>query len=321
MSRMGMFAFVWGKEPPGIEELADLVRHGEALGIDSVHVPWHMTLAASFDWENTYNLDPLVALPYLAARTERIGLALNPWTVSAHHPFHWAQFLASLHAVSGGRAISGLSKLFAEDDAKVGRCLLEDADADFDLGLQLVSELLAGRVGSAAAGRWEMAGLALDPAPASPIPTWISGGDAAAIRRAAAYGDVLKPVGLTPAEYAGRVRPELDAACADTGRSVKISSSVVVFVRTPEDSSTLVEEHVMPLVRKRLHGGEIHDGVLVGTPEECADKIGKLFAAGVDHLLLDTYFHGWESLSFAKEQLSRLAELVAPNVVTPGGNS
>lgn len=312
---MGLFAFGWGKRPPTIEAVTDLTVAAESFGFDSVHIPWHMTLASSFDWGNRHNLDPLVILPYLAARTSEIGLALNPWTVSTYHPFHWAQYIATLDYVSGGRAISGLSKLFLADDAQVGNAVMSDADATFDEGLAVIAQLLTPKGSYDGESKtWNMDALALDPKPSRDIPIWISGGDDQAIERAARFGHYLKPVGLTPDEYATRVRPALDRASAPHGRSVKISSSVVVFVRAESDDERWVDEHVMPLVHKRLHGKPMDDGCIVGTPEECARRITALFASGVDHLLLDTFFHGWETEEFGIEQLRRISDLVAPMV-------
>ena len=54
------------------------------------------------------------------------------------------------------------------------------------------------------------------------------------------------------------------------------------------------------------------DRVVCGPPGHCADQVRRLFEAGIDYLVLDFQYFGLESADFAREQISRFAESVAP---------
>ena len=50
----------------------------------------------------------------------------------------------------------------------------------------------------------------------------------------------------------------------------------------------------------------------VGSPEQCAEVIVALREAGIDHFVLDFSHEGYESLSFATEQVEAWATDVMP---------
>jgi alkanesulfonate monooxygenase SsuD/methylene tetrahydromethanopterin reductase-like flavin-dependent oxidoreductase (luciferase family) len=54
------------------------------------------------------------------------------------------------------------------------------------------------------------------------------------------------------------------------------------------------------------------DCVVCGPPARCADQVRRFFDAGIDYLVLDYQYFGLENGDFAKEQMSRFAETVAP---------
>ena len=318
LDHLGIYAFPWGDEPPTAERLAALVTHAERAGVDSVHMPWHFTLSPkSFTWGNTQLLDPFVALPFLAGRTERIKLALDPWVVSVLHPFLWAQFLASLDAVAPGRVLSGVRAAWWEDDIRIGLSSEAANETGYDQGLEVVTKLWRGeRLTGEEATLWDVAGLALDPPPARPLPLWINGYEDAAIGRAARYGDALRPLFVTP-DAARELRAKLDDAAAEAGRDVMLATSTILIVLDAGDDPAWVRDHVQAPLDRRLKGRDVLDGVIIGEPEECAERLAALIDAGVEYVLVDTQFHGYETTAFSIEQIDRIAEAVAPLVSDP----
>ncbi len=74
----------------------------------------------------------------------------------------------------------------------------------------------------------------------------------------------------------------------------------------------------MPTLRARLHGQEQDDSIMWGSPEQCAERLGKLFDAGADYVLFDGNLHGWLPEQFSEEQMSRFVERVVPLVGRSG---
>jgi alkanesulfonate monooxygenase SsuD/methylene tetrahydromethanopterin reductase-like flavin-dependent oxidoreductase (luciferase family) len=313
LSRIGVYVFPWGKRPPTVESVVRLTRHMEALGLDSVQMPWHFTLPPDrFNWGNRFLLDPLVVLPAMVAATSRIRIGLNSGLLPLVHPFFWAQYLASLDVMSGGRTIAGLALGWWEEDFRVGGAPLKERGKRSDEALDIVTRLWRGQPIETAGTFWDARGLAMDPRPSPRMPLWIGGGEKS-IERAARYAEGLNPLNPSLEEIRTVLRPGLDAAAERHGRprpTLAIFNYCVVI--EPSDSPSWVREELIPTLRARLHGKEPDDSIVWGTPEQCAERLGKLFSAGADYILFDGNLHGWLPEEFSEEQMSRFVERVVP---------
>ncbi len=319
LSRIGVYVFPWGKRPPTVQSVVDVARHLEALGVDSVQMPWHFTLpAARFDWGNRYLLDPLVVLPAVVAATTRVRVGLNAGILPLFHPFFWAQYLGSLDAMSGGRTIAGLALGWWEEDFRIGLADPRERGRRTDEGLEIVTRLWRGEPIERAGAFWDARGLRLDPRPSPGMPLWIGGGEKS-IERAARWAQGLNPLHPSLAEIRTVLRPGLDAAAERFGRprpTLAVFNYCLVIERS--DDPGWIRDEVLPTLRARLHGQEPDDSIVWGSPEQCAERLAKLFDAGADYVLFDGNFHGWLPEQFGKEQMTRFVERVAPLLGTSG---
>jgi alkanesulfonate monooxygenase SsuD/methylene tetrahydromethanopterin reductase-like flavin-dependent oxidoreductase (luciferase family) len=315
LDRLGVYLFPWGKRPPSVASIADLAAHAERLGFDSVHVPWHFTLPDNWifpEFGNRFLLDPLVALPVVVERTARVRVSLNTAILPTLHPFAWAQYLASLDVQSGGRTIAGAAIGWWPDDFRVGGGSLRERGARMDEALEVVTRLWRGEPIEAAGRFWDCTGLALAPRPRqAPLPLWIGGGEVS-IDRTARFATGIMPLDLDPGE-ARAFRSKLDAACERHGRpaTLAVMSYAAVDDHGPSPEVQAKLRTLMSFERSDGHGQE---SLLVGSAERAAERLRNLFAAGVDYVVLDCQFHGWESEAYAAEQLERIAKDVAPLV-------
>lgn len=316
--RVGIYGFCWGKTPPTADTLTRYVQHAESCGIDSVHFPWHFTLSPkSFPWGNQAVLDPFVMLPLLLGRTSAIKIALDPWVPTVIHPFFWAQFLSTMSVASGGRVMSGARTAWWTDDITVGMSSPDWTETGYEQALDVVTKLWGGAtLDGSESDIWKVEGLRLEPAPAEPISLWIDGGDDFAVSRAARFGTAVRPLFATPEKLAA-LRTKIDEAAAQTGRAVGLVTSTMCIVVDEEDDAEWVRVNVTEPTERRTHGRNITDAVIIGTRDECAERLQALFDAGADYLLLDTQFHGWQTESFSADQVSRLTEDVLPKVIVP----
>jgi alkanesulfonate monooxygenase SsuD/methylene tetrahydromethanopterin reductase-like flavin-dependent oxidoreductase (luciferase family) len=315
LARFGVYVFPWGVQTATSDSLVDLALHAEKLGFDSVHVPWHFTLPTTWifpEFGNRYILDPLVVAPAIVERTSRIRVSLNAVILPTLHPFAWAQYLSSLDVQSGGRTIAGLAVGWWPEDFQVGLSPPRERGARMDEGLELVTRLWAGEPIDAPGRFWDASGLSLDPRPVQqPLPIWIGGGEKS-IERAARHASALMPLDMTP-ETARALRTRLDDAAARHQRTVALT--MMNYLAVSDDAPRLAREirpKLLHLMAFEKEGGDVEESTFVGSPAAVAEQAQRFFAAGVDYVVLDCQLHGWETAEFAKEQMTRFAEDVAP---------
>lgn len=326
LKRFGVYLFPWGKERPTLDSILELAVLAEEMGFDSVQLPWHYTLPTTGifpDFGSRYLLDPLVVLPAIAMRTQRIKIALNSAILPVLHPFAWAQYLASLDVISGGRVIPGVALGWWEDDFKVGGAPLSQRASRTDEALEIMSKLWAGEPIVAPGRFWNASGLALDPVPVQqPFPVWIGGG-AKSAPRAARWASTLFPLNPTADEIRGELVPALEAV---TGGKRKIQLAAMNY-SVVSDDERWIRDTIRPILVARVNGLSMEqaraggmdvalkspdDRVMYGNAEHCASRAHQLFQAGLDSIVLDFQFHGLEDAAFARHQMTQFVEQVVP---------
>jgi alkanesulfonate monooxygenase SsuD/methylene tetrahydromethanopterin reductase-like flavin-dependent oxidoreductase (luciferase family) len=314
LDRVGVYLFPWGKRPPGVASLVELAQHAERLGFDSVHVPWHFTLPNSWifpGFGNRFLLDPLVVLPALVERTSRIRVSLNTAILTTLNPFFWAQYLASLDVQSGGRTIAGAAIGWWPDDFRVGGGALRERGRRMDEALEAVTRLWAGEPIEEPGRFWDLSGLALDPRPVQqPLPLWIGGGERS-IERTARSASALMPLDMTPEEVRA-LRARLDDAAERHGRRIGLAMMNYLAVSDEPGFLERVRPQLDACIAFDKAAPDPEASALVGSPERCAEQVRRFFDAGLDYIVLDCQFHGLEDAEYAREQMSRFAEDVAP---------
>ncbi|MFC4013519.1 TIGR03619 family F420-dependent LLM class oxidoreductase [Nonomuraea purpurea] len=113
--RLGVTMFVTDRGMP----IRDLARAAEERGFDSLYVPEHTHIPVSrrtppaagqdeLPEEYKHTLDPLVALSFAAAATERLRLGTGILLAAQRDPIVTAKAVATLDHLSGGRVVVGV---------------------------------------------------------------------------------------------------------------------------------------------------------------------------------------------------------------------
>ncbi|RVU28101.1 LLM class F420-dependent oxidoreductase [Streptomyces antnestii] len=200
------------------DEIVKVVRHAEELGFESVSAVEHAVVVS--DTESRYPYapdgklplpddcpypDPLELLAFLAASTERIGLATGVLVLPNHHPVVLAKRLATLDRLSRGRLriCLGLGWMREEIEACGGDFRRRGRIADE--AIDLMRALWRGQDAQGVDFSGEfftVRGAHSYPKPhrASGVPLHIGGHSAAAVRRAGRLGDGFQPLGLAGEE-------------------------------------------------------------------------------------------------------------------------
>ncbi|BDU00899.1 MULTISPECIES: TIGR03619 family F420-dependent LLM class oxidoreductase [Nocardia] len=214
------------------DRLLGYAQHAERCGFEAIYLPEHVALypgAAVGPMEFTPTVpfaDPLDALSFVAAATERILLGTAVLLLPYHHPVVLAKRLATIDVLSKGRlrlltvglgTLPGEAHALGVEFATRGRRadeaidvlrLLWSGDAD---GVSFDGEFF----------RFENLCSYPKPTEGRPLPIHVGGSSRAAARRAGSRGDGYFPGGmLGPAERATQLeiaRAEAAAAGRDPG--------------------------------------------------------------------------------------------------------
>lgn len=257
-------------------ELTEAAAAAEEAGADDLWVSDHLLLPAGSDSPPTDFHDPLTVLTWAAAATHRVGLGTSVLVAPYRHPVALAKTLASLDALSGGRAIAGLASGWSESEFAALGVPFRRRGALTDTAIAVCRALWAGRE-DVHIGPHDLRGMRLAPGPARPggPAVWIGGNSPAGIGRAVRLGDGWHTTTSTPERLARRLEG-LDAALVAAGRT-RDDSDLTLSVRVRADAPAVA------LLAPALAGLGVHH-VLVDPPrwtgvEAFAREAGSLRAA------------------------------------------
>lgn len=286
----------------GPAPLIAFARRAEAAGF---HGLWTLDSAVGGPTGHVPNIDALHALSFAAAVTARVRLGVAVIVAPRRNPAQLAKDLASIDRLSTGRLTVGLGigndgeEMAAlgfpttrrgrrlEECVGVLRALWTESEAAYD------GEFLT------------FAGVRMEPKPVQRPhpPLWIGAGKPPALRRAARIADGWIGAGSSSVDDFERQAPAVREAVAEAGRdpaAFPMAKRVYVAV---EDSRERALARLTPVLDGMYDWPGITDRVAVaGPPEEVAEQLARLTAAGAGELLLNPLYE-------PDEQLERLAAI------------
>jgi alkanesulfonate monooxygenase SsuD/methylene tetrahydromethanopterin reductase-like flavin-dependent oxidoreductase (luciferase family) len=207
-------------------------RHvGQILdaGIDHVFVADHVSFHVGMGMDGLVNAATLMALD------ERLKVCVGVYLLALRHPVTVARQLATLAESSPGQLILGVG-VGGEDRNEFAMCGVDPSTRGrrTDESLEIVQTLLAGEPYDHAGEFYTFERAWIRPAPATPIPTVIGGRSAAALTRAARFGDGWLGVWCSPERFAAATR-QVDAAATEFGRPRPGLHGLQVWVGIDDD--------------------------------------------------------------------------------------
>jgi len=322
--KFGIYMFPWGSTPPSFEDLAKLAEAAESLGLDSVHIPYHLTLPTGWIFQSFGNrdiIDTVTLAAAIAARTDRIRIGLNAIVLPLAHPFTWAKSLSTLDWISKGRLITGVAiGWWREEFDIVGADIRKRAKVT-DEQLAILKELWTREKATYHGKFYDLKDVELDPKPIQkPHPQiWIGGGRPS-IPRASKHANFLMPETPTVEQVENEYLPLLREASRKEGRHVRLAGFTYAAIA---EGKHQFENSIMPQLTRCIDfegslQGKTPDFVrevsIAGSAEECAEKISRFLDAGVSYFVLDFQFHGLASVDYAIEQMSLFSDEVLPSL-------
>ncbi|OBB55727.1 LLM class F420-dependent oxidoreductase [Mycobacterium sp. 852013-51886_SCH5428379] len=212
--------------------MASFTRHLEACHFESLVVVEHTVLMTRYDSVYPYDAsgrvelsaetpvpDPLDLLAFLAAHTDRLGLATGVLVLPNHHPVVLAKRVATVDVLSGGRVRLAVGTGWLAEEIAACGTDFATRGRRADEQLQVLRALWERPPGDGVSCGVSFHGESFDfdhaasyPKPVGRIPIHIGGHSRAAARRAGRFGDGFQPLGVSGAELAGLVAEMREAA-------------------------------------------------------------------------------------------------------------
>jgi F420-dependent oxidoreductase-like protein len=286
---MRICLMIEGQEDVSWPDWLALARACEEHGFDALFRSDHYLSPSHPERAST---DAWATIPALAAVTQelRLGTLVSP--VTFRHPSALAKAVVTADHVSGGRVELGLGAGWMEEEHRmfgfefppIGDRMTMLAEQ-----LEIVTAHFNGGPLTMRGKHYAVEGLDTQPRPVQPGgPPIIVGGDAKprSVALAARFADEYNTVYATLEQCRER-RARVAEACEKAGRHPIVFSLMTgVLIGTGEAD--------LAARRRRLaevHGDEPSESWITGTPEQAAEQLRALEAAGVERIMLQHLVH------------------------------
>ena len=216
-------------------------------------------------------VEPLLTLAAVAGRTQRIKLGVSIYIIPFRHPLVNAKTIASLDHLASGRIIMGVGLGWIEEEYEALGVPWKDRGPILDDQIRYLRELWDNDHPDYRGEFYRFSGMGFEPKPdQGRVPLWIGGNSSFAMRRAAALGDGLHMIDLTPLELAEHIS-RLHEICDRTGRPTsEVSLSIRSTIRITQTRASQ-DERAIPLI---------------GTIDQIVDDLQQFQHLGVQHVAL-----------------------------------
>ena len=290
-----------------LSRLLDYAETMEQLGFTTLCANDHLTF--SRPW-----LDSVTALASILTKTHHMTLMTTVALPVVRGPVPLAKSLAALDVLSGGHLIAGVGPGSSPQDYALMGIAFEERWKRFDEAIQLLRSLLQREVPPFRGQFYASEATRLEPFPVQEpgVPIWIgSWGSEAGLRRVARLGEgwLASAYHVTPASFADALA-RLNQSLHQVGREPASFPHALgsMFYYLTEDrrrAEEILVEVVSPTLGRPVE--LLRERLPIGTPAECAEKLLKLKAAGVQRVFL------WP-VEDEVSQLARFHEQVLPQL-------
>lgn len=184
---------------PELDQLVELAQHAEICGFHGVTYADHLIMPAKVETPYPYSADgklfwpvdapwpdPWITLALLGAETSTLHLATNIYLAALRDPFTVARSVSTTAAFSKGRIVCGVSAGWLKEEYDAAGIDFRSRGRRLDELLAICRRLWAGETLSHDGEFFSFDSVILRPVPPEPVPVWVGGKSAPALRRAAA---------------------------------------------------------------------------------------------------------------------------------------
>ena len=195
------------------DSLTAIIVEGEALGFDYVTISDHIMVPRNLESKYPYTdtgefpagtqaawLEQLATTAYIAALTKRLRFVLSVMVVPHRPAVLTAKLLSTIDFLSKGRLTLGIGVGWCREEFEaVGAAPFDDRGAVTDEWMDACKELWTSDLPRFSGKYVKFDDVVFTPKPVQkPIPIWVGGESAPALRRTARYAQGWYPVGTNP---------------------------------------------------------------------------------------------------------------------------
>lgn len=296
-------------------ECLDLIGYAEELGYDAVWLSEHHGTADGF------LPSPLVAAAAIAMRTTRMRIGTSVLLLPLHHPLRVAEDAAIVHALSGGRLVLGVGQGYAPHEFAALGVNRSHRPSRFVEGVEIIRRAWTeGRTGYDGK-RYAIPDLPFEPRPPDPAPIYFGATTPESVDRAVRMADGLTIYVTEPErELPERYDVLAEARARHDRPDFPLTWTTMIHVDEDRDEAWAQAGPGLAYLESPLRSTPItpdeldRDALLVGTPDEVADRVRALYArAPFDHLAFWSRLPGL-TVAQAESSLRLFMERVVPAV-------
>jgi probable F420-dependent oxidoreductase len=240
------------------DQLIDIARFAEELGFEGVmnadHAVYPENVKATYpyspsgkplmspDWEYP---DCWATLGAMAAVTSRIKLSTSVYVLPLRSPFEVAKATGTLAILSQNRFVLGAGIGWMKDEFDIYGIDFASRGRRMDEMIAIMRKFWAGGMVSHRGAIFDFDPVQIAPVPTRPVPIFLGGSSAPALRRTAAIADGWIGAGNMPEDVPG-ILAELRRLRVEAGRD-HLPFETVIGLNTPPDADVFkrLEEHGM----------------------------------------------------------------------------
>src|SRR5215213_10089277 len=195
------------------DSLSRIVTEGEALGFDYVTISDHIMVPRNLESKYPYTdtgefpagtqaawLDQLATTAYIAALTKKLRFVLSVMVVPHRPAVLTAKLISTIDYLSKGRLTMGIGVGWCREEFEaIGAAPFDDRGAVTDEWMAACRELFTAAEPKFSGKYVKFDDVVFAPKPVQkPVPIWVGGESAPALRRTARYAHGWYPVGTNP---------------------------------------------------------------------------------------------------------------------------
>ncbi len=265
---------------------------------------WRSAEELGFDWASVFDhflpiqSDPtgpcfegMTLLAAMAAHTTRLRCGMIVSGVTYRHPAVLAKQAATIDHVSGGRLEFGLGAAWYELEHEQYGIPFPRIGVRMDMldeACRMCRGLWTQETTTFEGEHWQLQDAHAEPKPLqSPLPLWIGGsGERRTLRIVAEHANGWNTFLMEPEDYRHKL-DVLERHCADVGRDpAEIRKQVVFRAILGEDEREAEERLRERAAAASVEPDQLREGMIVGSPEQCAERLRSMIELGVEDFLL-----------------------------------
>ena len=282
------FSWIVDADPPTtMDRLRAVAEAAESSGFSSMWVMDHLLQLPPLGGPGASILEGYVALGSLAALTKHAELGTLVTGVTYRNPAHLAKQIASLDALTGGRAVLGIGAAWYDTEhAAYGWEFpaVKERFARLQEAVAICRGMFDNETFTFHGTYYNVDEARVVPRPQRRIPIMIGGsGEKKTLRMVAELADMCNISGT--AQIVAKKLAILDEHCASVGRDpsdVKRTAMVSLFV-SPNEAE---RDSLRQLVGYDSNN-DVRDRMIVATADEATENVAAIVAAGVDEVIVN----------------------------------